>query len=163
MSALRIDSLYAALSRLSRNYHPIANDLAIIKGQITAIQRKLLEISEKYGELMITPEGKEPEDIDKIGCQAYALLVITEGYKKRMLDWQDVIRKHFEMQVIERDMDPEYLLKENRKMMLEEIENIDWKDQKTKLQATRLAQLRTHDEYEAMSSFVSRKRDQDRT
>ncbi len=112
---------------------------------------------------MITPEGAEPDDMDKIGCQVYTLLVITEGYKKRMLGWQDSIRKHFEMQVIERDMDPDYLLKENRKMMLEEIANIDWKDQKTKLQATRLAELRSHDEYEAMSSFVSRKRDQDRT
>ena len=73
LSALRIDSLYAALSCLSRNYHPIANDLAIIKGQISAIQRKLLDISEKYGEVMITPEGAEPEDMDKIGCQVYTL------------------------------------------------------------------------------------------
>ena len=160
---MRIDSLYAALSRLSRNYHPIANDLAIIKGQISSIQRKLLDISEKYGELMITPEGAEPEDMDKIGCQVYPLLVITEGYKKRMLDWQDSIRKHFEMEVIERDMDPDYLLKENRKIMLEEIAKTEWTDPKTRLQALVLAQLRNHDEYEAMSSFVSRKRDQDRT
>ena len=112
---------------------------------------------------MVTPEGKEPEDIDKIGCQAYCLLLITEGYNKRFLDWQDVLRKHFEMKAIERDMDPEFLLKEQRKTMLELIEETEWGDQKTKLQATRLAQLRNHDEYEAMSSFVSRKRDQDRT
>ncbi len=112
---------------------------------------------------MITPEGAEPEDMDKIGCQVYPLLVITEGYKKRMLDWQDSIRKHFEMQVIERDMDPDYLLKEQRLTMLEEIEKLGITDAKTKLQLTRLAQLRSHDEYEAMSSFVSRKRDQDRT
>ena len=106
---------------------------------------------------------KEPEDIDKIGCQVYALLVITEGYKKRFLDWQDVLRKHFEMKALERDMDPEFLLKEQRKTMLELIEETEWGDQKTKLQATRLAQLRNHDEYEAMSSFVTRKRVQDRT
>ena len=112
---------------------------------------------------MITPEGAEPEDMDKIGCQVYPLLVITEGYKKRMLDWQDSIRKHFEMEVIERDMDPDYLLKENRKIMLEEIAKTEWTDPKTRLQALVLAQLRNHDEYEAMSSFVSRKRDQDRT
>ena len=112
---------------------------------------------------MVTPEGAEPEDIDKIGCQVYTLLLITEGYKKRFLDWQDVIRKHFQMKAIERDMDPEFLLKEQRKTMLEEIEKIDWKDEKSKFQATRFAQLRSHDEYEAMSSFVSRKRDQDRT
>ena len=112
---------------------------------------------------MVTPEGKEPRDIDKIGCQVYALLVITEGYKKRFLDWQDVLRKNFELKAIERDMDPDYLLKEHRKTMLELIEETDWKDEKTKLQATRLAQLRNHDEYEAMSSFVTRKRVQDRT
>ena len=112
---------------------------------------------------MVTPEGMKPDDMDKIGCQVYTLLVITEGYKKRMLDWQDTIRRHFEMQVIERDMDPDYLLNENREMMMEMIENTEWSDQKTKLQATRLAQLRSHDEYEAMSSFVTRKRVQDRT
>ena len=163
MSALRIDSLYVALSPLSSRPHPIAHDLSIIKGQITAIQRKLLEISEKYGELMVTPEGLEPEDIDKIGCQVYGLLVITEGYKKRMLDWQDSIRRHFDMQVIERDMDPDFLLKEQRLTMLEEIEKFGITNEITKKQLTRLAQLRNHDEYEAMSGFVARKRAQYRT
>ena len=112
---------------------------------------------------MVTPEGLEPEDIDKIGCQVYGLLVITEGYKKRMLDWQDSIRRHFDMQVIERDMDPDFLLKEQRLTMLEEIEKFGITNEITKKQLTRLAQLRNHDEYEAMSGFVARKRAQYRT
>lgn len=112
---------------------------------------------------MVTPKGKEPEDIDKIGCQVYTLLLITEGYKKRFLDWQDVIRKHFEMKAIERDMDPEFLLKQQRLTMLEEIEKMGITDEFTKTRLSRFAELRSHDEYEAMSSFVSRKRDQDRT
>jgi hypothetical protein len=123
----------------------------------------LLSISEEFGEVMITPKGAEPEDMDKIGCQVYTLLVITEGYKKRMLDWQDSIRKHFEMPVIVRDMDPEFLLKGERESMLEEIEKMDWTNNRNKPLAIRFAKLRSHDEYEAMSSFVSRKRDQDRT
>ncbi len=88
---------------------------------------------------MITPKGAEPEDMDKIGCQVYTLLVITEGYKKRMLDWQDSIRKHFEMPVIVRDMDPEFLLKGERESMLEEIEKMDWTNNRNKPLATRLA------------------------
>ena len=134
-----------------------------MKGQITSVQRKLLEIMEKYGEMMLTPEGAEPEDMDKLGCQGYTLLVITEGYKKRMLDWQDLIRKHLDMQVIERDMDPDFLLKEQRQTLLEEIQKLGPIDKKTKTRLDRLAELRSHDEYEAMSSFVSRERDQDRT
>ena len=118
---------------------------------------------EKYGEMMLTPEGAEPEDMDKLGCQGYTLLVITEGYKKRMLDWQDLIRKHLDMQVIERDMDPEFLLKEQRQVMKEELEKLDIKTEFDKTRLARFAELRSHDEYEAMSSFVSRKRDQDRT
>ena len=118
---------------------------------------------EKYGEMMLTPEGAEPEEMDKLGCQGYALLVITEGYKKRMLDWQDLIRKHLEMKVIERDMDPEFLLKEQRLTMLEEIEKLGIENVSDKTRLSRFAELRSHDEYEAMSSFVSRKRDQDRT
>lgn len=112
---------------------------------------------------MITPEGAEPDEMDKIGCQVYALLVITEGYKKRFLDWQDLIRKHFEMQVIERDMDPEFLLKEQRQIMKEELEKLPIKTEFEKTRMGRIAELRSHDEYEAMSSFVTRKRVQDRT
>ena len=112
---------------------------------------------------MVTPPGLAPEDMDKIGCQVYTLLVITEGYKKRMLDWQDLIRKHLDMQVIERDMDPEFLLKEQRKVMKEELKKLPIKTEFDKTRLARFAELRNHDEYEAMSSFVSRKRDQDRT
>ena len=112
---------------------------------------------------MITPEGSEPDEIDKIGCQAYILLLITEGYKKRFLDWQDVIRKHFGMQAIERDMDPEYLLNQMREGMLEEAKKVGITDEFTRMKLERSANRLTHDEHEAMSPFVSRKRDQDRT
>ena len=112
---------------------------------------------------MLTPEGAEPEEMDKLGCQGYALLVITEGYKKRMLDWQDSIRRHFDMNVIERDMDPEFLLKSERESMHEEVEKMNWPNENSKFLATRIAKLRNHDEYEAMSGFVARKRAQDRT
>ena len=112
---------------------------------------------------MVTPEGKEPEDIDKIGCQAYCLLLLTEGYKKRFLDWQDVLRKHFELKAIERLEDPELLLKEQRKVMKEELEKLPITNAFDKTRLARFAELRTHDEYEAMSSFVTRKRVQDRT
>lgn len=122
-----------------------------------------MTISEKYGEEMVTPEGMEPEDMDKIGCQVYALLVITEGYKKRMLDWQDSIRSHFGMPVIERDMDPDHLLKEERRMWREELEKLDWPDEKQKEAAALICQLEDHRAYEDMSSFVARKRAQKRT
>ena len=137
--------------------------MSIIKGQISAIERKLLEIMGKFGEISITPEGIEPEDVDKIGVQAYSLLVITEGYKKRFMDWQDEVRRHLDMVIIPRQWDPERLLKEERQMLREEIEKYSEVDEKTKQKMTRLAELRNHSEYEAMSSFVTRKRVQDRT
>ena len=109
---------------------------------------------------MVTPPGLAPEDMDKIGCQVYTLLVITEGYKKRMLDWQDSIRSHYGMAVIKRDMDPEYLLKEERKTNLELIEKMGWENDESKKKALRILELRNHSEYEDMTRFVARKRAQ---
>ena len=118
---------------------------------------------EKHGEMTTTAEGYEPEDLDKVGCQAYTMLVITEGYKKRMLEWQDLVRSHLDMDIIPRQWDPEMLLKAERLSLMEEVQKYKDIDLKTKERMTRFAELRSHDEFEAMSSFVSRKRDQDRT
>ena len=120
-------------------------------------------MQKEYGEEMITPEGVEPEDMDKLGCQAYTMLVITEGYKKRMLDWQDSIRSHYGMPIIERDIDPEYFLKSQRKSLTEGLVNFKDVPEETYKKLERFAEMRDYGEFEAMSRFIARKRAQERT
>ena len=112
---------------------------------------------------MITPEGAEPEDMDKLGCQVYTMLVVTEGYKKQMLDWQDSIRRHYGMPIIPRDRDPEELLKDQRKFLQEGMDKFKDLPEETFKKIERFAEMRDYGEFEAMSRLIARTRAQDRT
>lgn len=84
-------------------WRQLASVMAVMKGQINSCKRRACDVMTNHGEMLLGDENHKGTEMDRVGCQFYALAFRCEMLYAEIDRLTDLIRQNGDMPVLEKD------------------------------------------------------------